>query len=336
MPKCEYCEKEVDFPFQCSFCGFYFCTEHRLPENHDCPNQPTRSPLGRWKAKLPKVPKGKVKERIREEGEFYFIKESPKTRKRKAVETPTISSSTSKNTSVPSEGKLHFVKGEKTPKPKKSVKRIVAVSLLLIILGVLLWYSPTIISMFQNLLSQNSVNPDSSQLSYTKLTLIKSSSSFPNFTCLTFGEVDYFFDYSWQDFLLVSNSLLETKSYQPTNGSVYKEIGVEMKVSEMYSNRIVLLVKPIVQDYLAQSSFKKMTIAQGQYQAVDFGGNEYTLSYLQNPPYYVNKLIVSTPLLQSREYDATGSQIINCDLGLEIRVYKATSEYIIIFVKSTF
>ena len=35
--KCQYCGKNVDFPFRCSFCGMYFCGEHRLPENHNCP-----------------------------------------------------------------------------------------------------------------------------------------------------------------------------------------------------------------------------------------------------------------------------------------------------------
>jgi len=34
--KCEHCEKEVPFPFQCSYCDKYFCSEHRLPENHAC------------------------------------------------------------------------------------------------------------------------------------------------------------------------------------------------------------------------------------------------------------------------------------------------------------
>lgn len=81
MTKCEYCGKEVLYPFKCSFCGFYFCAEHRLPENHDCPNLPARTPLGQWKAKLPRTPKEKVKERIEEEGELHFIKErSPSTK----------------------------------------------------------------------------------------------------------------------------------------------------------------------------------------------------------------------------------------------------------------
>ncbi|MFB6075639.1 MAG: rhomboid family intramembrane serine protease [Candidatus Aenigmatarchaeota archaeon] len=38
--KCSYCGKDLDeegMPFKCKFCSEYFCAEHRLPENHDCP-----------------------------------------------------------------------------------------------------------------------------------------------------------------------------------------------------------------------------------------------------------------------------------------------------------
>jgi Zn-dependent protease len=35
--KCQKCQKEVFMPFKCPYCGNYFCTEHRLPENHQCP-----------------------------------------------------------------------------------------------------------------------------------------------------------------------------------------------------------------------------------------------------------------------------------------------------------
>ncbi|MBC7130205.1 hypothetical protein H5T51_03150, partial [Candidatus Bathyarchaeota archaeon] len=31
------CGEEVFLPFRCPYCGGYFCTEHRLPENHECP-----------------------------------------------------------------------------------------------------------------------------------------------------------------------------------------------------------------------------------------------------------------------------------------------------------
>lgn len=38
--KCEVCGKEVDLPYQCSFCGKSFCSEHRLPEAHQCVGLP--------------------------------------------------------------------------------------------------------------------------------------------------------------------------------------------------------------------------------------------------------------------------------------------------------
>ena len=52
MPKCEFCEVEVDFPFQCNYCGKYFCEAHRLLENHNCPNAPPRTPLGSYRTKV--------------------------------------------------------------------------------------------------------------------------------------------------------------------------------------------------------------------------------------------------------------------------------------------
>jgi len=48
------CGQEIDFPFQCNFCDGKFCVEHRLPENHSCPQAPARTPLGHWKAKISK------------------------------------------------------------------------------------------------------------------------------------------------------------------------------------------------------------------------------------------------------------------------------------------
>ncbi len=34
--KCQKCQKEISLPFKCPYCGEYFCSEHRLPENHEC------------------------------------------------------------------------------------------------------------------------------------------------------------------------------------------------------------------------------------------------------------------------------------------------------------
>jgi Zn-dependent protease len=35
--KCQKCQNETFLPFRCPYCGGYFCSEHRLPENHECP-----------------------------------------------------------------------------------------------------------------------------------------------------------------------------------------------------------------------------------------------------------------------------------------------------------
>jgi len=34
--KCYYCNSFASFGFTCSFCGGYFCSDHRLPEKHQC------------------------------------------------------------------------------------------------------------------------------------------------------------------------------------------------------------------------------------------------------------------------------------------------------------
>jgi Zn-dependent protease len=35
--KCQKCQKEVFLPFKCPHCQKHFCSEHRLPESHECP-----------------------------------------------------------------------------------------------------------------------------------------------------------------------------------------------------------------------------------------------------------------------------------------------------------
>lgn len=46
MTKCYYCEGIItDFPYRCKFCGMIFCTEHRLPEYHNCPFDLKKAPI---------------------------------------------------------------------------------------------------------------------------------------------------------------------------------------------------------------------------------------------------------------------------------------------------
>ena len=36
MVNCDHCGKDEYMPFRCRYCGGYFCSEHRLPEMHNC------------------------------------------------------------------------------------------------------------------------------------------------------------------------------------------------------------------------------------------------------------------------------------------------------------
>jgi len=37
MAECDQCGRVENLPYECRHCGGVFCSEHRLPENHDCP-----------------------------------------------------------------------------------------------------------------------------------------------------------------------------------------------------------------------------------------------------------------------------------------------------------
>lgn len=42
---CYYCLEPVYMPFRCNRCGGYFCSEHRLPEKHNCPGDEEREAI---------------------------------------------------------------------------------------------------------------------------------------------------------------------------------------------------------------------------------------------------------------------------------------------------
>ncbi|MFQ5975505.1 MAG: AN1-type zinc finger domain-containing protein [Candidatus Hydrothermarchaeales archaeon] len=53
MASCIVCGKKELLPFKCKFCGNIFCSEHRLPENHQCVGlemykEESRTKPGKW------------------------------------------------------------------------------------------------------------------------------------------------------------------------------------------------------------------------------------------------------------------------------------------------
>ena len=46
---CQICGKSEALPYRCKYCGGYFCSDHRLPENHSCPELwMAKPPIERW------------------------------------------------------------------------------------------------------------------------------------------------------------------------------------------------------------------------------------------------------------------------------------------------
>jgi hypothetical protein len=97
---CNECGEELDslIPFKCKYCGLHYCKHHRLPENHNCVNLPSRRPL----ISQPDKPLAEPK-KYRKTGTYPEIEEN------KIYETN-------------SEPESNIIKKEK-PKKTKKVKR---------------------------------------------------------------------------------------------------------------------------------------------------------------------------------------------------------------------
>ena len=182
---------------------------------------------------------------------------------------------------------------------------------------------------------------------YTELRLTRDYSPSPTRTTVKVGDLDYMFLYDWGGFLSVINSLGEGKGYgKPVNGSVYNDYGMELQITQVSEDQLTLLIRGNP-NYFSQTGYTRLTIAQGQTQTITFSGNEYTIAHLQEtgtvynqgvPAYQatVSYLVVATPLLQNRKYYATNGSLIDCDLGLTIKVYKTLPEYITLYTKPSY
>jgi len=66
---CSICGKKEMLPYKCKYCGWTYCSEHRLPENHNCPGLE------------------KLKTQVRESGRIMYQPE-PETTKKHTIGLP--------------------------------------------------------------------------------------------------------------------------------------------------------------------------------------------------------------------------------------------------------
>jgi len=230
----------------------------------------------------------------------------------------------------------------KTGKPFP-VKKAIGLVLGAIIIGALLWYTPTIISYIQNLSSQYPTNPsDGSYISLTFRDMMNDTAT------IEFGDTEYTFYYSGVisgDILDVWTFIGGSNLYTLHKGDIYRDFGIEIKVSDLNSDYVskyvVILIKPTVQNYSASLHYTKVSIALHETKAVNISSglinktDQYWFSYNQipHPSFYEAQLTIRNAS-QSKSYVflGAGGETIK-DFDIEIKVYKIESKYMIIYVK---
>ena len=223
----------------------------------------------------------------------------------------------------------------------------------IIIIGSLLWYAPTIISV-----TKSSSSANSSESSYTSLLI---TSTNPNNT-IEFGDTIYNFYYA-SGAIGVSIPFQADMIQNPQVGHTYQIFGVEIKVENISSNYLydytAISVKPTVENYMFSTYRETMVDIPLEQNAppVQYGTpspltnykvtvnissgivnetNQYTFEYAYPPSSgYGAELIVSNSS-QSKQYEAYVGLIVaqaEQDFNIEIRIYSADSGNMIIYVK---
>lgn len=135
----------------------------------------------------------------------------------------------------PAGGDLQTYGRPRTRKPFP-IKKVIGIFLAVLIVAVLLWYAPTIISTVRNLFPQSS---------YTKVPVVARQIS-----NVKFGNNEYFFMYQSPPWVQgsvfsISTPSVSANTHPAVEGATYRDFGLEIKVSEVYADYIVLMVRPI-------------------------------------------------------------------------------------------
>ena len=147
----------------------------------------------------------------------WHAKKSPKS---KLIKTPS-------KKSVASEG-------TQTAK-KRPIKKILVGILAVVIIGFFLWYLPTITSIIQSYLSQ---------ASYNKITVLAGQPATYEYDNNVYGFGYKVLSIDPPDKFVVSTGF-DYRQFSTVEDARYEAFGLEIVVSEVHSDYIVLLVKPV-------------------------------------------------------------------------------------------
>ncbi|MGA3191891.1 MAG: hypothetical protein ABSD73_05180 [Candidatus Bathyarchaeia archaeon] len=219
------------------------------------------------------------------------------------------------------------------------IRKLVGLAIVVVIIGLLLYYAPTIISFVQN--------PSSSGSSYnapcTSLTLRDGTSGTNHTTTLDFGDTEYTFEYSIGSYFEASTFIEPYEIYTPHIGDVYRYCGIEIDISKVtsdyISSYIVFLVKPTVQNYMASLHYTKVNITLNNDVAVNISSgltnetHQYYFAYDgMVSPMEIDGWLEVWFSSQGQKFDAVVGNTITV-FNIEIRPFKVQSHYMVIYVK---
>lgn len=219
----------------------------------------------------------------------------------------------------------------------KKSHAIVVIFLVAIVVGLILMNGSTILSFFQKPIeAENSSNEN-----YTELTL-REGDTIP----IEFGDTEYSLYYAMGHVAVYAP--FQSDDFIPSEGKTFKTFGVEIKVSEIDSDYIskyvVLLIRPTVEKYMFSTfRYTKVEIPVYDSKTVNISSglinktNQYTFGYGGFDSSVLSHALVNVRNATKNEtyYTQTNFLIPEAekDFDIEIRVYKADSESIILYVK---
>lgn len=246
--------------YQCSYCERWFCKKHLKPKvSLFSPTQITIKDSAwmnfverEWKTKDGHPDDVYTKEKMGELGEVEEVSRAKPTRVKSSLTKTSVNcpQCDSERIMVTASGEQydalecldckfkwkHFkftVHEERQERKKKiPIKKIAVLLTFLVILFVIVLNGPIIYSAFQNFIQQSS---------YTKVTVVEGQVAE-----VEFDDNEYVFVIMGEtsDRFLVITPLGEAKLFDIVEDAVYSDLGIEIVVSEVHSDYIVLLVKP--------------------------------------------------------------------------------------------